>query len=262
MSIFPFINRLIYFPSAVVPPVPRGVSEVSFETEPLVATPPLRGVRIREDRLRLKGWLVPPAAGHDRRLVVLVANGNGGNRSDRLALARALAGHGLTVLLFDYRGYGGNPGTPSESGLYEDIKAAYGYLTESFPPQRVILFGESLGSAVATDLAARHPCAGLVLRSPFVDLASVGASAYPFLPVRLVLRDSYPLARKVTAVKAPVLVVYGTRDSIVAPRQSIAVAEKAGVEPIAVEGADHNDPALLDGPEVVGAVLSLAARVP
>lgn len=239
-------HKLIYFPSQYPGPVPAGMSEVSFDTD---------------DGLRLSGWLAPPSGPEpDRRLAVLVANGNGGDRSHRVPLARALNRHGLTVLLFDYRGYGGNPGSPTESGLHKDIRAAFGYLMKAFESQKIVLFGESLGAALVTDLAVEHPVRGLVLRSPFTDLASVGAHHYPFLPVRLLLRDRFPLVDRITAVRSPVIVVYGTADSIVPPSQSIAVAAKASTTPIAVEGADHNDQVLLDGPPVVGAVVTLAER--
>ncbi|HEX6685940.1 MAG TPA: alpha/beta fold hydrolase [Candidatus Limnocylindrales bacterium] len=237
-------RKLIYFPGGDPGPAPAGMSEVTFDTS---------------DGLRLKGWLSPPS-GPDLRVAVLVANGNGGSRADRVPLARALSERGLTVLLFDYRGYGGNPGSPTESGLFKDIRAAYGYLASVFEPQQIILFGESLGTAVVTDLATEHPARGLVLRSPFIDLASVGATHYPFLPVRLLLRDRFPLADKVPAVKSPITVIYGTADSVVPPAQSIAVAERAGVQPIAITGADHNDQSLFEGPDLVAAVAALAAR--
>jgi len=239
-----FQRKLIYFPSQDTGPVPAGMSEVSFDTS---------------DGLRLTGWLARPPSG-DRGMAVLVANGNGGNRSDRVPLAHALNGQGFTVLLFDYRGYGGNPGSPSESGLFKDIRASFLYLEGLFESRNIIVLGESLGAAVATDLATEHPVRGLVLRSPFTDLASVGATHYPFLPVRLLLRDRFPVLDKISSVRAPIAVVYGTADSIVPPSHSAAVAERASVTPVVVEGADHNDPALVDGPPVIGAVVALATR--
>ncbi len=216
-----------------------------------------------EDGLRLGAWYLPgrapDAAG------VLVANGNAGHRGLRAPLARALGEAGLSVLLFDYRGYAGNPGTPSEGGLALDVRAARTFLLDEagVPGDRLLYFGESLGAAVVAELATEHPPAGLVLRSPFVDLASVGAVHYPFLPVRALLRDRYPVAEHVARVQAPTTVVYGSRDSIVPPDQSRAVADAAAGlhRRVEVPGADHNDLVLLDGDAVVTAVVELAERV-
>ncbi|HCT79536.1 MAG TPA: alpha/beta hydrolase, partial [Micromonosporaceae bacterium] len=205
------------------------------------------------DGLRLGGWLIPPR-GPDRKISILVANGNGGNRLGRALLAEALSGKGFTVLLFDYRGYGGNPGSPSEAGLARDIRAARDKLTGP-----VIYFGESLGAGVVTELATEHPPAGLVLRSPFVDLAAVGAVHYPFLPVRMLLRDRFPVASHVTRIEVPTVIIYGSLDTIVPPAQSREVARRAAgpVTVVEVTGADHNDRSLLDGQQVIDAVVKL-----
>jgi len=180
----------------------------------------------------------------------------------RAPLARELSAAGLAVLLFDYRGYGGNPGSPSEDGLALDVRAAREFLLREahVPPDRLLYFGESLGAAVVTELATQHPPAGLVLRSPFVDLASVGAVHYPFLPVRALLRDRYPVAERLGDVQVATTVVYGSSDSIVPPRQSRAVAHAAAQlhRLVEVPGADHNDLVLLDGEAVVSAVVELA----
>jgi pimeloyl-ACP methyl ester carboxylesterase len=195
-------------------------------------------------------------------VAVLIAPGNAGSRMNRVPLARALADAGLTVLLMDYRGYGGNPGSPTQRGLERDVRAAREYLTSAvgISPSRVIYYGESLGAAVVTELAVAHPPAGLVLRSPFVDLVAVGRHHYPVVPVRLLLRDRYPLAELIGQVTVPTVVIYGTADSVVPPRQSLAVAARAGgpARLIAVEGADHNDHVLLDGALVINAVAELA----
>ena len=243
-------RRLIYFPDRTTPPpaarVLPGAQDVTLRTA---------------DGLNLTAWLIPPRTA-DRRLGILIAPGNAGNRLARAPLAKNLADLGLTVLLLDYRGYGGNPGRPTETGLAQDVRAARAYLINEagIPADRLVYFGESLGAAVVTALAAEHPPAGLVLRSPFTDLAAVGAQHYPLLPVRLLLRDHFPVADLIAGVNVPTVVVYGTVDSIVPPAQSIAVAEAAGgpVRMVAVDGADHNDVTLVAGPEWLDAVRNLA----
>lgn len=217
------------------------------------------------DGLRLGAWWVPPR-GQARDLAVLVANGNGGQRALRAPLADALSRQGLGVLLFDYRGYGGNAGTPSEEGLALDVRAAHRHLVadRGMPSSRIVYVGESLGGAVVADLAVEHPPGGLLLRSPFVDLASAGAVHYPFLPVRLLLRDRFPVVERVARINVPTTVVWGTDDRIIPPAQSAAVAMAAAGRPtrtVVVPGADHNDPALLDGPALVAAVTALADAI-
>jgi pimeloyl-ACP methyl ester carboxylesterase len=224
------------------------------------ALPGARDVVLRtDDGLELGAWLVPGPPGST---TVLVAGGNGGHRGMRVPLARALSDAGLGVLLFDYRGYAGNPGRPTEAGLARDVRAARAYLVDDLavPPDRLVYFGESLGAAVVTELATEHPPAGLVLRSPFVDLASVAGEHYPLLPVRALLRDRYPLAEQLARVRVPTTVVLGTADSIVPPAQSRAVAAAAPQlrRLVEVPGADHNDLVLLDGAALVAAVVELA----
>ena len=246
-------RRLIYFPSRG--PVPQahdivdGGRDVTLETS---------------DGLDLGAWFIP-ARTRGRDIAVLVANGNAGDRSLRLPLAEALAEEGFAVLLFDYRGYGGNPGHPSEDGLARDARAAYRFLTEEkgIPSEQLVYFGESLGAAVVTELAAEHPPAGLVLRSPFTDLAAVGRVHYPFLPAGALLRDRYSVIEHIREVNVPTAVVFGTEDSIVPPDQSRAVAEAAGgpTTVVQINGADHNDVSLTNGREVIGAVVDLADRI-
>jgi fermentation-respiration switch protein FrsA (DUF1100 family) len=226
-----------------------GATEVSFATA---------------DGLRLNAWLVP-AEGADRGVTVLVAPGNAGDRSLRAPLADALRRRGLSVLLLDYRGYGANPGAPTEAGLALDARAARRFLVEDLRvrPDRLIYYGESLGAAVVTELATEHPAAGLVLRSPFVDLASVAAVHYPVLPARALLKDRFPVADTIARVPLPTTVVLGTADAIVPPEQSRAVAAAAAgpATLIEVPGADHNDLALLTGRELIDAVDQLADRI-
>jgi fermentation-respiration switch protein FrsA (DUF1100 family) len=243
-------RKLIYLP--LQGPMPSAA----------VALPGASDVRLHtSDGLELGAWHVPA---RDGQATVLVANGNGGNRWGRAPLAAALADRGLGVLLFDYRGYGGNPGSPSEEGLARDVRAARAYLVEeaAVPPARLVYFGESLGAAVVTELAVEHPPAGLLLRSPFTDLASVGRIHYPFLPVRALLRDRHPVSELLRDVDVPTTIVYGTADRIVPPSQSRAVAAAAAgpTRVVPVDGADHNDRSLFDGAELVDAVVDLADR--
>ena len=244
-------RRLIYRPSTA--PVSSAENVLTGGRDVILHT---------EDGLALGAWLVPSRE-PDRKATVLVADGNAGDRSLRAPLAAALAERGFGVLLFDYRGYGGNPGSPTESGLALDARAAFRFLVEEagVPPQRLLYYGESLGAAVVTELATEHPPAGLLLRSPFVDLAAVGQVHYPFLPVRALLKDRFPVIEYLARIDVPVAVIYGTRDSVVPPEQSQAVAAAVPRLVRTVEiAADHNDRILLDGPELVDAVVELAQR--
>ena len=240
-------RRLIYFPwPGRVPAassVLAGSREVALETE---------------DGLRLGGWFLP-APGGGRGPAVLVCNGNAGSRALRAPLAAALSAAGLSVLLFDYRGYAGNPGRPSEDGLAADARAAQAWLAArpEVDPSRIAYLGESLGAAVALRLAVERPPAALVLRSPFTSLTDVGRLHYPWLPVRLLLADRYASAAWVARLTVPLLVVAGERDQIVPAALSRRLYDAAAVPKrfVLVPGAGHNDAALLDGRQMVGEVV-------
>jgi fermentation-respiration switch protein FrsA (DUF1100 family) len=228
-------RRLIYFPSPV--PVPSAAAVLPTGRDVVLDT---------EDGIRLGAWYFPGRGG-----AVLVCNGNGGDRSMRVELAVALNRMGLSVLLFDYRGYGGNPGRPSEEGLAADARAAQAWLAAQpeVDSDRIAYLGESLGAAVAVGLAVQRPPAALVLRSPFTSLADVGDVHYPWLPIRRLLLDRYPSIERIASVHAPLLVIAGDRDDIV-PLSLSRLLYDAAVEPkrfVLVPGAGHNDPELLDG---------------
>ena len=238
-------RRLIYLPAGDAPP-PATVGLP--EAEPLRFT--------TADGLQLTGWYVPtegPPAG-----AVLVLPGNAGNRAGRVPLAAMLRETGLAALLVDYRGYGGNPGRPSQDGLLADARAAASALTRrsGVDADHTVYYGESLGAAVAAGLAAERPPAALVLRSPFPDLAAVGRRAYPWLPVGALLRDPYPVSTWVAAYGGPTLVVAGDADTLVPAALSREVARVAGghAEVEIVAGADHNHRALLDGSQMHTAI--------
>jgi len=245
-------RRLIYFPdSRQVPPaadVIDGSRDVTLQTR---------------DGLELRAWFVPAADREDTGMAVLLAPGNGGNRAGRAEFAERLSQRGLAVLLMDYRGYGGNPGSPSEEGLAADADAAAQALEElGYPAARVLYFGESLGTGVVAALQVERPPAGMVLRSPFTDLADVGSHHYPWLPVRALLRDRFPVVEHLASSEVPVTVIYGDRDSVVPSPLSARVAERvpALAELVVLEGANHNDPAMF-GAQVADAVARLAEQV-
>jgi uncharacterized protein len=246
-------RQLIYFPDANrVPPagdVIDGARDVEVHTE---------------DGLDLAAWFVPAARRDpDLRMAVLVAPGNGGNRQGRACLAEELSRRGLAVLLMDYRGYGGNPGSPNEDGLAADALAVAEALEElGYPPERTIYFGESLGAGVVAALQVKRPPAGLVLRSPFTELADVGAHHYPWLPVRQLLRDRFQVVEHISSTAVPVTVIYGDEDSVVPTELSARVADSAPslFERVVIPGADHNDEVMF-GPRIAEAVVRLAREM-
>jgi uncharacterized protein len=249
-------RALIYFPGSTSP----GQEVLPAESQVLELQ--------TADGLRLPGWFLPArgqpgryGAGPTPGPAVLICNGNAGDRSHRLPLAEALTERGYAVLLFDYRGFAGNPGSPSEDGLRADARAAVEALAArpDVDPERIAYFGESLGAAVAGGLATERPPAALVLRSPPSSIAEVGRHHYPFLPILdAFLSDRYPLAEQLRVVRVPLLVLVTERDEIVPAELSRRVYD-AAAEPkryVPLSASHHNDPALLAGEEMLAAVTS------
>jgi hypothetical protein len=199
--------------------------------------------------VRLHAWWVQP---ENPRGVTLFLHGNAGNVTHRATALLALKEAGMAVLLIDYRGYGKSTGSPSEQGLYEDALAAYGVLLSSgWQPRRIVLHGESLGTAVAIDLAARRECAGVVLEAPFPSARAVAARVLPFLGPLLV----WGLAsdEKIGRVRAPLLFFHGDRDEVIPYDLGRALYDRApGVKYFeTVPGAGHNDLPLTAGPAYI-----------
>ena len=157
-------------------------------------------------------WYVPPRPG---KPLVLYFHGNGGSLRYRADRFRALSEDGTGLVALSYRGYGGSTGSPSEAGLIADAEAAFAFAAARMPPQRVVVFGESLGSGVAVALAATHRIGGVVLEAPFTSAADIGAAAYWYLPVRLLMKDPFHSDERIGRVTAPLLVLHGERDGVV-----------------------------------------------
>ena len=197
-------RKLIYFPDRTrVLPAELGLAGVA---ERVLKTP---------DGERLIVWYAKAKPGEP---TLLYFHGNGGALNLRADRFRWLTRDGFGLLGLSYRGYGGSTGNPTETGMLLDAAAAYDFAAARFPAQRIVLWGESLGTGVAVALAAERPIAGLILDAPFTSLADIGASAYPFIPVRWFIKDSFRSDERIGRVKAPLLVLHGEMDSIVPVR--------------------------------------------
>ncbi len=191
------------------------------------------------DGVKLHAWWVPAKGA---QWATLFLHGNAGNLTHRSGHMRAITEAGSSVLVLDYRGYGRSEGSPNEAGLYADAEAAYKHLlAEGYPPERIVLHGESLGTAVAVELASRLPCAGVVLEAPFTAASEVARTVLPVLGPMVV--RCFDSRERIRRVRAPLLVIHGDRDTIVPHALGRALFEAAN-EPKAfwsVPGADHNN---------------------
>jgi fermentation-respiration switch protein FrsA (DUF1100 family) len=223
-----------------------------FPTRALAATPQSYGLRAdelfvqTEDGVRLHGWWIKGVGGR----VLLLFHGNAGNIADRLDRARiANERLGLDVFLVDYRGYGLSTGHPSEEGLYRDARAIYAEAIErGFRANQIVLFGESLGSAVVVDLAMERECAGVILETPFLSVPAIAREHYPFVPSFLI-RSRFDNERKIGSVLAPKLFLVAARDEVVPAAHGRRLFELAS-EPktlYEIPGAGHNDTYLTGG---------------
>lgn len=242
-----FQRRMMYLPFGSVPS--PGAAGVPLAEEVQLRT---------EDGLMLGAWFVPAHNGV-ARATVIVFNGNAGNRSYRASLAAALAREGLATLLFDYRGYGGNPGHPTEAGLLSDARAARSYLQKRADAGRapIVYFGESLGTGVAVALAVEQHPTGLILRSPFTSMVDVGRHHYPLLPVSAFLKDRYEVTPLIARVNCPVLIIAGDSDRVI-PIELTQRVHQAAVAPkrlVVIAGADHNDEVLFTGDRLIAEVV-------
>jgi uncharacterized protein len=164
------------------------------------------------DGERVVLWHVPPKGD---KPVILYLHGNGGALRYRIDRFRALTADGTGLIALSYRGYGGSTGRPTEAGLLEDAAAAYAFAAARYQPERIALWGESLGSGVAVALAAEKPVGRVVLEAGFSSAADVGAGVYWYVPVRLLMKDQFRSDLRIGKVTAPVLMLHGDRDNII-----------------------------------------------
>lgn len=220
------------------------------------------------DGLTLYAWWFPARGDGDRDAdagnepVLLWAHGNAGNLTGRAVHADAIAQRGLSVLVFDYRGYGKSEGRPSEQGIYRDIEAAYEFLVNELgvAPQRIVLLGRSLGAAPAARLATRVPHAGLVLIAPVPSARRMARRMFGGLPVDLLVRARFPVTEWVAQRATPLLVMHGDADDII-PLDYGREVFAAAAEPkqfVTLANAGHNDILAVSGDAYLDALEAFA----
>ncbi|HEB79233.1 MAG TPA: alpha/beta hydrolase [Rhodospirillales bacterium] len=232
--LFSFQRNMLYFPDASVPsPVLSGVSEmspVSLKTS---------------DGLRLLAWYKSASRG---RPTLVFFHGNAGNIGGRGFKARPFLDAGYGLLLVEYRGYGGNPGSPSEEGFFADGRAARDFLaSQGVSPRLTVLYGESLGTGVAvkmaSEMAGESPAGALILEAPYTSIADVAAYHYWYAPVRLLIKDAFDSASLIAGVKSPIFIIHGDSDNTIPTKFGRRLFELAQEpkESLWVPGAGHNE---------------------
>ena len=196
-------SRLLYFPDKTI-----------------IANPGYYGLKYLDvtlktsDNLNLQSWFIPADSA---KYTLLFCHGNAGNISHRLESIKQFHELGFNIFIFDYRGYGKSEGSITEQGTYLDAQAAWEYLIneKNINPQNIIIFGRSLGAAIACDLASGKQCAALIMESAFKSVPDLGAQIYPFLPVRWLSRFSYNNLEKIRKINYPVLLIHSRQDEII-----------------------------------------------
>ncbi|MCD4831125.1 MAG: alpha/beta hydrolase [Anaerohalosphaeraceae bacterium] len=229
-------GRFTYQPAKDVPYNPGDIG-LEFENVQL-QTP---------DEIALSGWFIPA---DKAELTILFCHGNGGNISHRLDSIKIFNELGLSCLIFDYRGYGNSGGKTTEEGTYIDAQTAYNWLgnTKKIEPENIIIFGRSLGGAVAAHLASKNEKAGLIIESAFTSFADISQKYYPYMPVRLFVRYKYKTIEYIKDIDCPILVLHSKKDRLVSFKFGAKLYD-AAKEPkkfIEIFGG-HNDGFLYSG---------------
>ena len=226
-----FQRSLLYFPASELPP------------RSAVGAEHMREVHLdTDDGLSLISWYAPAQSG---QATIVYFHGNAGSIANRMHKTRAFTAAGYGLLLVEYRGYGGNPGSPTEDGFYADARAAYSFLhdSEDFHPSAIVVLGESLGTGVAVWLAHNRPVGAVILEAPYTSIPDVAQRAYFFLPARPLVRDRFDSLSRIAEIAAPLLIVHGERDSVIAVDfgRTLFDAAREPKEAHFLEGAGHNN---------------------
>ena len=194
-----------------------------------------------DDGLELRSWFFK---GAEDKPIIIYFQGNAGTIFDRDYKARQFIDHGYSLLFVGYRGYGGNPGTPNEKGFLLDSKAAINFVqTEKFNQNDIVLYGESLGSGVAINLAREVDVGAVILEAPYASITKVASERYWFVPVRYLLKDKFDSISKVNSLTAPLLIIHGDQDEVIGLQHGKRLFTKAS-EPKDMhifEGANHGN---------------------
>jgi fermentation-respiration switch protein FrsA (DUF1100 family) len=229
-------KRMIFYPVREIAATPENIG-LQFE-DVILRT---------KDNVNISAWYIPAT---QERAVILFCHGNAGNNSHRLDSIRIFHDLNLSVLIFDYRGYGKSEGSPTEEGTYLDAEVALDYLinVKHIHPEKVILFGRSLGGAVAAEVALRHKVGALIIESGFTSVPELGCKYFPFLPVKLLSRYSYATVNKVSKINTPKLFIHSPHDEIIPFKYGRALYENASLpkEFLEIKG-DHNYGFLVSG---------------
>jgi len=243
LYLFLMQSRMIFYPTGkhVASPADMGFA---YESVSLTTS----------DQVKLHGWFIPVK---DERGTVLFFHGNAGNISHRLDSLKIFHDLNLATLIIDYRGYGSSEGSISEQGTYRDGEAAWNYLTEikKIPAGKIIIFGRSLGAAIAAYVAARNKPGGLILESAFTSVEDMGASMYPYMPIRLLSRYDYDTKKTLPAVSCPVMIIHSPYDELINFENGLKLYEIARPpkEMLKIRGG-HNDGFLVSGKNYVAGI--------
>ncbi len=227
---FLFQSKQVYFPRTRLVAEPGDIG-LEFESVELVT----------KDNINIHAWYIPHPY---ERAVILFCHGNAGNISHRLESIQLFHRLGLSTFIFDYRGYGRSKGKPSEKGTYLDAEAGWDYLVneKSIPPEKIIVFGRSLGGAVAAKVAMDNNPGALISESAFSSIKTLASEMYPFLPVRTFFRFEYPTADYTRETECPILVVHSRDDEMIGINHAHTIfdAAKEPKEFLEISGS-HNE---------------------